>query len=128
VTSAALARGKHVVTDKPLAMMSVQAKRLVDEAQRAGVVAAVTFNYRGNPLVEQARLAIARGDIGTPHFLRGHYLQDWLIKDTDYSWRLDREKGGPSRLPHQRLPCERAGHRHTGCVVVGLWWPDDGTR
>jgi predicted dehydrogenase len=96
VTSAALARGKHVVSDKPLAMTSAQAKRLVNEAQRAGVVAAVTFNYRGNPLVQQARLAIARGDIGTPHFLQGHYLQDWLLKDTDYSWRLDPQQGGAS--------------------------------
>ncbi len=96
VTSAALARGKHVVSDKPLAMTSAQAKRLVNEAQRAGVVAAVTFNYRGNPLVQQARVAIARGDIGTPHFLHGHYLQDWLLKETDYSWRLDPEKGGAS--------------------------------
>ena len=96
VTSAALARGKHVVSDKPLAMTSAQAKRLVNEAQRAGVVSAVTFNYRGNPLVQQARNAIARGDIGTPHFLHGHYLQDWLLKDTDYSWRLDPEKGGAS--------------------------------
>jgi predicted dehydrogenase len=96
VTSAALAKGKHVVSDKPLAMTAAQAKRLVSEAQRAGVVAALTFNYRGNPLVEQARLAIARGDIGTPHFLHGHYLQDWLLHDTDYSWRLDPEKGGRS--------------------------------
>jgi predicted dehydrogenase len=96
VTSAALARGKHVVSDKPLAITSAEAKRLVDEARRAGVVAAVTFNYRGNPLVQQARLAIARDDIGTPHFLHGHYLQDWLLKDTDYSWRLDPEKGGAS--------------------------------
>jgi predicted dehydrogenase len=96
VTSAALARGKHVVSDKPLAMSAAQARRLVNEAQRAGVVAAVTFNYRGNPLVQQARLAIARGDIGRPHFLHGHYLQDWLLKDTDYSWRLDPEKGGAS--------------------------------
>jgi predicted dehydrogenase len=77
-------------------MTSAEAKRLVNESQRAGVVAAVTFNYRGNPLVQQARLAIARGDIGTPHFLHGHYLQDWLLKDTDYSWRLDPEKGGAS--------------------------------
>ena len=57
---------------------------------------AVTFNYRGNPLVQQARHAIARGDIGTPHFLVGHYLQDWLLKDTDYSWRLEPDKGGAS--------------------------------
>jgi predicted dehydrogenase len=96
VTSAALAKGKHVVSDKPLAMTSAQAKRLVNEAQRAGVVAAVTFNYRGNPLVQQARLAIARGDLGKPHFVHGHYLQDWLLKDTDYSWRLEPEKGGAS--------------------------------
>ena len=96
VTSAALAKGKHVVSDKPLAMTAGQAKRLVDEAQRAGVVAAVTFNYRGNPMVQQARALIARGDLGIPHFIYGHYLQDWLLKDTDYSWRLDPEKGGPS--------------------------------
>jgi len=96
VTAAALARGKHVVSDKPLAMTAAQSKDLVERAQRAGVVTAVTFNYRGNPLVQQARLAIARGDIGTPHFIHGSYLQDWLLKDTDYSWRLDPEKGGAS--------------------------------
>jgi predicted dehydrogenase len=96
VTSSALATGRHVVSDKPLAMTSAQAKRLVSEAHRAGVVAAVTFNYRGNPLVQQARLAISSGDIGSPHFLHGHYLQDWLLKDTDYSWRVDPEKGGAS--------------------------------
>ena len=48
-------------------MTAAESKRLVDEAKRAGVVTAVTFNYRGNPLVQQARQAIARGDIGTPH-------------------------------------------------------------
>jgi len=96
VTSAALAKGKHVVSDKPLAMTAAESKKLVEEARRAGVVAAVTFNYRGNPLVQQARHAIARGDIGAPHFVHGYYLQDWLLKDTDYSWRLDREKGGAS--------------------------------
>jgi len=96
VTSAALAKGKHVVSDKPLAMTAGESKRLIEQARRVGVVTAVTFNYRGNPLVEEARLAIARGDIGRPHFVHGHYLQDWLLKDTDYSWRLDREKGGAS--------------------------------
>jgi predicted dehydrogenase len=96
VTSAALAGGKHVVSDKPLARTPSESKRLVEEAARAGVVAAVTFNYRGNPLVQQARHAIARGEIGTPRFLHGHYLQDWLLKDTDYSWRLDPDQGGPS--------------------------------
>jgi predicted dehydrogenase len=96
VTSAALARGKHVVSDKPLAMTAAQSWRLVEQARAAGVVTAVTFNYRGNPLVQQARQAVARGDIGVPHFLHGHYLQDWLNRDTDYTWRLDAGLGGAS--------------------------------
>jgi len=96
VTSAALAKGKHVVSDKPLAMTVAESRKLADEARRAGVVTAVTFNYRGNPLVQHARRAIARGDIGSPRFIHGYYLQDWLLKDTDYSWRLDPERGGAS--------------------------------
>jgi predicted dehydrogenase len=96
VNSAAIARGKHVVSDKPLAMTAAEAKQLLDQARKAGIVHAVTFNYRGNPLVQQARHMVARGDIGKPHFLVGYYLQDWLIKDTDYSWRLEPDKGGES--------------------------------
>jgi len=46
--------------------------------------------------VQHARGAIARGDIGVPHFIHGSYLQDWLLQDTDYSWRLDPERGGAS--------------------------------
>ena len=77
-------------------MTAAEAKSLRDLAVKAGIVHAVTFNYRGNPLVQQARLAIARGDIGTPTFVHGQYLQDWLLKDTDYSWRLEPDKSGAS--------------------------------
>ena len=69
VNAAAIAKGKHVVSDKPLAMTAAEAQALLDQATKAGIVHAVTFNYRGNPLVQQARHAIARGDIGTPHFV-----------------------------------------------------------
>ncbi len=96
VNAAAIAQGKHVVSDKPLAMTAAEARKLLDQATKAGIVHAVTFNYRGNPLVQQARHMIARGDIGKPYFLVGTYLQDWLLKDTDYSWRLEPDKGGAS--------------------------------
>ncbi len=96
VNAAAIAKGKHVISDKPLAMTAAEARKLLDQATKAGIVHAVTFNYRGNPLVQQGRHAIARGDIGKPHFLVGQYLQDWLLKDTDYSWRLEPDKGGAS--------------------------------
>jgi predicted dehydrogenase len=96
VILAALARRKHVISDKPLAMTSADARRLLDAANDAGVVHAVTFNYRGNPLVQQAREMIASGELGALHFIHGAYLQDWLLEPTDFSWRLEPEKGGLS--------------------------------
>jgi predicted dehydrogenase len=96
VIMAALSRGKHVVSDKPLAMNAAESKSLWDAAARAGVVHAVTFNYRGNPLVQQARAMIAAGDLGPVHFIHGSYLQDWLLYPSDFSWRLEHDKGGAS--------------------------------
>jgi predicted dehydrogenase len=96
VIRAALARRKHVISDKPLAINAAAARRLCDAAAAAGVVHAVTFNYRGNPLVQQAREMIAAGELGPVHFVHGHYLQDWLLQSTDFSWRLDPLLGGES--------------------------------
>jgi predicted dehydrogenase len=96
VLTAALARGKHVVSDKPLASTPEEARSLWQAAERAGVVHAVTFNYRGNPLIQQARALVAAGDIGPLHFVHGAYLQDWLLYPTDFSWRLEPDKGGAS--------------------------------
>ncbi len=96
VVLAALASGKHIVSDKPLATTAADARRLLRAADDAGLVHAVTFNYRGNPLVQQAREMIAAGEIGDVHFVHGAYLQDWLLEPTDFSWRLEPEKGGAS--------------------------------
>ena len=96
VILAALAQRKHVISDKPLATTAADARRLFEVAQQAGVVHAVTFNYRGNPLVQQAREMIAAGELGPLHFVHGAYLQDWLLEPTDFSWRLEPDKGGAS--------------------------------
>ncbi len=96
VILAALASGKHVISDKPLAMTAADARMLLEAANTAGVVHAVTFNYRGNPLVQQAREMIAGGELGPVHFVHGAYLQDWLLESTDFSWRLEPDKGGES--------------------------------
>ncbi len=96
VIRAALGKGKHVVSDKPLAMNAAEAFALWREADEAGVVHAVTFNYRGNPMVQQARDTVASGKLGPVHFVHGAYLQDWLLEATDFSWRLEPETGGAS--------------------------------
>ena len=96
VNLAVIEKQKHIVSDKPLAMNAGEAKQLLDAVKQAGVVHAVTFNYRGNPQVQQARAMITNGKVGRVHFIHGHHLQDWLIKATDFSWRIEPEKGGPS--------------------------------
>ena len=94
VAVAAIAKGKHVIVDKPMAVTSAQAREMRDAARTAGVVNAVTFNYRYHPMVQQARLMIARGDIGAVRFVHGQYLQEWLLYETDFSWRLEPDKAG----------------------------------
>ena len=96
VTMAAIARGKHVIADKPLALNAAQAEEMLAAARARGIVHAVTFNYRYNPLMQQARTMIRGGAIGPVHFVHGAYLQDWLLFPTDYNWRLEKE-GGDSR-------------------------------
>lgn len=96
VTLAALRAGKHVISDKPLGMTIAECMQMTEAAADAGVVNAVTFNYRGNPLVQEARLRLAAGEVGNLIHVHGHYFQDWMTNENVYSWRLDPEKGGVS--------------------------------
>jgi predicted dehydrogenase len=96
ISMAALRAGKHVVSDKPLAMTAAQCRQLHDAALRAGVAHVVTFNYRGNPLVQHARAMVARDEVGKVTFVHGQYLQDWLVDDSLYNWRVDTRRGGAS--------------------------------
>lgn len=96
VIMAALEAGKHVISDKPLALNADEGRRLRDAAIAAKVAHVVTFNYRGNPLVQQARGMIARNEAGPLSFVRGYYLQDWMTDPNVYSWRSDPAKGGLS--------------------------------
>jgi predicted dehydrogenase len=96
INMACIEAGKHIVSDKPLAMTSEQGARLRDAANAAGIVNAVTFNYRGNSLVQQARLMVAQGDLDKVFFVHGQYLQDWMTDPGVYSWRSDPAQGGLS--------------------------------
>ena len=80
---------------KPLAVSAAEAHELWMAAEQAGVVHVGTFNYRGESAGEQARAMIAAGEI-RPALRARRYLQDWLLKPTDFSWRLEPEKGGAS--------------------------------
>ncbi|MEA2180304.1 MAG: hypothetical protein QOG77_3601 [Solirubrobacteraceae bacterium] len=100
VNLAALRAGRHVLSEKPLAMDAQQSGALAVEARRAaerGIVSGVCFNYRHYPMVAQIREMLRTGEYGAPHFVHGEYLQDWLLHDTDWSWRVMPEEAGVSR-------------------------------
>jgi predicted dehydrogenase len=89
--------GKHVLSEKPLAVSSRESAELLQLVNETGVVHGVNFNYRQFPIISQLSSMIRHGDMGKIHLIHGSYLQDWLHKDTDYNWRLAPEIGGPSR-------------------------------
>lgn len=90
--------GKHVFSEKPLARNSAESLRLLELlAENKKIVHGVNFNYRMNPLVQEMKQKIQNGEIGTPKLIHGSYLQDWLLFDTDYNWRIEPEVSGPSR-------------------------------
>jgi predicted dehydrogenase len=92
----AIAAGKHVICEKPLAVDVAEAEELVALAADAGVTATVPFVYRFYPTVREARSRVADGSTGPVRLLHGSYLQDWLAGDDD-NWRVDAAAGGASR-------------------------------
>src|ERR1700694_1304967 len=95
--AAALGAGKHVVCEKPLAMTSGESGELLRLAEASGLVHAVNFNIRFYPICRHLHGLVREGGLGDIRLVSGHYLQDWLLLDTDWNWRLEPELGGKLR-------------------------------
>ena len=93
----ALEAGKHVMCEKPLAMNSTESAELVELAKSKPLAAGVCYNIRYYPLNLEAREIVARGEMGKVYAINGSYVQDWLLYDTDYNWRVLAEQGGALR-------------------------------
>ena len=102
IAVAALAAGKHVLCEKPLANSVDEARAMVAAAERAraeGVRTMCGFNYRRVPAVALMRQLIADGRLGQIRHVRAAYLQDWIV-DPQFPlvWRLQRDKAGSGAL------------------------------
>jgi predicted dehydrogenase len=125
VNLAALEHGKHVLSEKPLALDSQESARLAAAAERAtedGVRSGVCFNYRHYPLVAQLRELVRGGEHGAPHFIHGRYLQDWLLLQSDWNWRVEESQGGSSRAVADIGShwCDLVAHVTGDCVTEVL--------
>ncbi|WP_425280227.1 Gfo/Idh/MocA family protein [Micromonospora orduensis] len=102
IALAALAAGKHVLCEKPLANTVAEARAMTaaaETARAAGVRSMCGFNYRRVPAVTMMRQLVADGRLGVIRHVRATYLQDWIV-DPQFPlvWRLQKDRAGSGAL------------------------------
>lgn len=98
INKEALECGKHVFSEKPLALTAAEGIFLSELAENRHLEAGVNFCYRFYPVIQEARERIKNGEIGEVFSVMGSFLQDWLLFNTDFNWRLTRENTGNSYI------------------------------
>jgi predicted dehydrogenase len=92
---AAIAAGKHVYCEKPLAPLAIDAREMAEAAEKAGIKTQVGFNYLCNPLFRLAREMIAAGELGEIRGYRGVHAEDYMADAAGaFTFRHDPAGGG----------------------------------
>ncbi|HUS47975.1 MAG TPA: Gfo/Idh/MocA family oxidoreductase [Phycisphaerae bacterium] len=94
VAKAALAAGKCVSCEKPIAATLQEAREMAAAAKKAKVKTFVWYNYRRVPAVALAHKLVKAGKIGTIRHVRALYLQDWASEAVPLVWRFDKKLAG----------------------------------
>ena len=94
VARAAIAAGKPVACEKPIAGSLADAREMVAAAKAAKVKTFVWFNYRRCPAVAFAHQMVKAGKLGQIYHVRALYLQDWATESVPLLWRFDKNLAG----------------------------------
>ncbi len=99
IAIAAAEAGKHIITEKPLALTVDEAKKMLNAVEKNGVKHMICHNYRFAPAVQYAKKLIEAGKIGRVYHYRANYLQDFIM-DPNFPlvWRLKKEVSGTGAL------------------------------
>jgi predicted dehydrogenase len=85
----ALAAGKHVLVEKPLATTSAGAQQLVETADRQGLVLMVGHTFEYNPAVWRLRELVQSGELGELFYIDSSRLNLGLYQtDVNVIWDL----------------------------------------
>jgi predicted dehydrogenase len=102
----AIAAGKHVFCEKPLATNHAHAEEMANAAEAAGLIGMVNLTYRNVAELQKFRAIVDEGDLGTIRHVEASYLQSWLVSkawgdwrtENTWLWRLSREHGSNGTL------------------------------
>ena len=99
IAIAAAEAGKHIITEKPLALTLEEAKQMYDAVQENNVTHMICHNYRFAPAVQFTKKLIDEGRLGKIYHMRANYLQDFIM-DPQFPlvWRLKKEVSGSGAL------------------------------
>ncbi len=97
INRGAMMAGKAILSEKPLTVDPAESEELAQLAKSRNVSTAVNFVYRHYGALQKLRDIVASGGLGAIYAVRGAYLQDWLLRESDWDWRVDSAVGGPSR-------------------------------
>ncbi|MEC9246498.1 Gfo/Idh/MocA family protein [Nitratireductor rhodophyticola] len=117
-----LARGIHVICDKPLTSTMDDAEALEKAVAESDALFVLTHNYTGYPMIRQARAMIQAGDLGEIRIVQAEYPQDWLTSPMETEglkqaeWRTDPKRSGAGGCVG-----DIGTHAHNlACFVTGL--------
>ncbi len=94
----ALNKNVNIVLEKPMTYTIDEAKELYYLSQEKKLICAVNFHNRLYPAPAYIHNIVKKGDIGEVTSVTGYYVQDWMLYETDYSWRLIVEESGKTRV------------------------------
>jgi predicted dehydrogenase len=97
IAVAALDRGLHVLSEKPIARDAVEARQMVHAARRAGRVLDVAFNHRRRGDIKELKKIIEAGELGRPYYAKASWLRRSGIPGLG-SWFTSRELAGGGPL------------------------------
>ncbi|WP_082232992.1 Gfo/Idh/MocA family protein [Halobacillus massiliensis] len=99
IAIAAAEHGKHILSEKPLALTVEDAERMKEAVEKNGVLHMICHNYRFAPAVQYARKLIEEGKLGQIYHMRANYLQDFIMDPSfPLIWRLNKEVSGSGAL------------------------------
>ncbi|MGE7761497.1 Gfo/Idh/MocA family protein [Peribacillus sp. NPDC097895] len=99
IAIAAAEAGKHIITEKPLALTLEEAKRMHEAVEKYDVIHMICHNYRFVPAIQFVKKLIEDGRLGKIYHFRANYLQDFIM-DPEFPliWRLKKEISGSGSL------------------------------